>query len=148
MDIEENDELVSTIPIHYSDNLSPNIHIHQFPLLSRPLEVPPSAILSGKRIAVRIKPSTRRLEIHVPADTRPDVYSLDRSKELGSARLEDDRDKNQERKDKMREDEDPRLSEVRLRSEEIAHKGAHVVGVVRDGEHCLEPLNLAYMWSV
>jgi hypothetical protein len=26
-----------------------------------------------------------------------------------------------------------RLTEVRLRSEEIAHRGAHVLGVIRDG---------------
>jgi hypothetical protein len=92
MDVE-NDEIVSVLPIHYSDVLSPNIHIHQFPLLNRPLQVPPTAAASGKFIKARLKPNSRRLEIHVPVDTRPEVRNLERSKQLGAARLEDDRDK-------------------------------------------------------
>lgn len=134
---EEHDELVSVLPIHFSNALAPNIHIHQFPLLTRPLQEPPSASLSGKRITARIKPQTRRLEIHVPIDTRPEVCNLERSKELGAARVDDDREKNQDRKEKAREDEEPRLSETRLKSEEIMHKGVQVLGIVRDGKlHC------------
>lgn len=132
--IEEHDELVSVLPIHFSDALAPNIHIHQFPLLTRPLQEPPSALLSGKRITARIKPQTRRLEIHVPVDTRLEVCNLQKSKELGAARADDDREKNQDRKEKAREDEEPRLSETRLRSEEVTHKGVQVLGIVRDGE--------------
>ncbi|KAF8167961.1 DNA-directed RNA polymerase III subunit Rpc5 [Crassisporium funariophilum] len=139
--VEENDEVVSTLPIHYSDILSPNVHIHQFPLLTRPLQTPPSAVLSGKRITARIKPETRRLEIHVPVDTRPDVCNADRSTELGAARLDDDREKNQEKKEKGREDEESRLSEVRMRSEQIQHKGAHILGIVRDGTLFLHPIS-------
>jgi DNA-directed RNA polymerase III subunit RPC5 len=131
---EEHDELVSVLPIHFSDVLAPNIHIHQFPLLTRPLQEPPSASLSGKRIAARIKPQTRRLEIHVPVDTRSEVCNLERSKKLGAARVDDDREKNQDKKEKAREDEEPRLSETRLRSEEIMHKGAQVLGIIRDSE--------------
>ena len=130
--IEENDELVSVLPIHFSDALSPNIHIHQFPLLTRPLQEPPTALLSGKRITARIKSQNRRLEIHVPVDTRPEVCNLQKSKDLGVARLDDDREKNQVKKEK-REDEDPRLSETRLKSEEITHRGVPVLGIVRDG---------------
>ena len=132
--IKEHDELVSVLPIHFSDALAPNIHIHQFPLLTRSLQEPPSALLSGKRINARIKPQTRRLEIHVPVDTRPEVCNLERSKELGAARADDDKEHNQDKKEKAREDEEPRLSETRLRSEEIVHKGAQVLGIVRDGK--------------
>jgi DNA-directed RNA polymerase-3 subunit RPC5 len=133
---EEHDELVSVLPIHFSDALAPNIHIHQFPLLTRPLQEPPTALLSGKRITARIKPQTRRLEIHVPVDTRPEVCNLQKSKELGAARADDDREKNQDKKEK-REDGETRLSETRLKSEEITHKGVQVLGIVRDGEfHC------------
>ena len=133
---EEHDELVSVLPIHFSDTLAPNIHIHQFPLLTRPLQEPPTALLSGKRITARIKPQTRRLEIHVPVDTRPEVCNFQKSKDLGAARADDDREKNQDRKEK-REDGEPRLSETRLKSEEITHKGVQVLGIVRDGEfHC------------
>ncbi|KDR85135.1 hypothetical protein GALMADRAFT_233778 [Galerina marginata CBS 339.88] len=141
MEVEENDELVSVLPIHYADVLAPNLHIHQFPLLTRPLHAPPSAVLSGKRITARAKPQTRRLEIHIPVDTRPEVYNAERSKEFGAGRLEDDREKDQERKEKTRDDELPRLSEVRLRSEEIPQRGAHILGVVRDGKLHLHPIS-------
>lgn len=134
MDVDENDELVSVLPIHYSDSLVPDIQIHQFPLINRPLQVPPSARLSGKRITARIRPKARRLEIHVPADTRPEVSNLEKLKEFGRARLEDDREKNQEPKIKLQDDEDPRLSEVRLRSEEIPPKTVAILGIIRDGE--------------
>ena len=133
MDLDENDELVSVLPIHFSDALATNLQIHQFPLLTRPLQAPPSAVLSGKRITARIKPETRRLEIHVPIDTRREVYNAEKSKELGAGRVEDDREKDQEKTERYRDNEVPRLSEVRLRSEEITHRGAHVLGIIRDG---------------
>lgn len=130
----EDDEIVSVIPIHYSDALVPNVHVLQFPLLSRPLQVPPTAAASGKRMKARYKPNTGRLEIHVPVDTRPEVRNLERSVQLGAALLEDDKDKHIESKDKMREDIEPRLSEVRLRSEAIVQKGTYVLGIIRDGK--------------
>lgn len=131
----EDDRLVSVLPIHFSNALTPNVHIHQFPLLTRPLQVPPSAAASGKRIKARLKHGVRRLEVHIPVDTRPEVWNGERSRELGSARVEDDKEKNQElSKLKQREGEEARLSEVRLRSEPIPHMGAYVLGVVRNGQ--------------
>ncbi|KIJ68300.1 hypothetical protein HYDPIDRAFT_106473 [Hydnomerulius pinastri MD-312] len=137
----ENDELISVLPIRYSDVLSPNVHLHQFPLLSRPLQTPPSAALSGKRIRTRVKPVSRKLEIHVPVDTRPEVWNLEKSKDLGSARLEDDREKNQEETGKQREGEEPRMTENRLRSEQIPPLGAYMLGIVRDGQLHLLPIS-------
>ena len=128
------DELVAVLPIHYSDNLSPNVHIHQFPLLNRPLQVPPSAIISGKQIRARVKPVSRKVEIHVPVDARPEVWNHEKSKDLGVAQCEDDREKNQEDQMKQREGEEPRLTYSRLRSDAIPHCGAYMLGVVRDGE--------------
>lgn len=131
----EDDRLLSVLPIHFSNVLTPNVHLHQFPLLTRPLQTPPSAAASGKRIKARLKPGVRRLEIHVPVDTRPEVWNNERSKELGSARVEDDREKNQEvPKLKQREGEEPRLAEVRLRSEQLPQMGAYVLGVLRNGK--------------
>ncbi|KAH7883721.1 DNA-directed RNA polymerase III subunit Rpc5 [Phlebopus sp. FC_14] len=136
------DELVSVLPIHYSDSTSPNVHIHQFPLLTRPLQTPPSAALSGKRIRARVKPLARKLEIHVPVDTRTDVWNQEKSKALGAARQEDDREKNQEIDQvKYREGDEPRLTEVRLRSEQISHLGAYMLGIVRDGRLHLLPIS-------
>ena len=130
----EDDQLIAVLPIHYSNALDGDIHLHQFPLLTRPLQVPPSAAASGKRIRARLKPGVRRLEIHVPVDTRPEVWNAERSRDLGKARVEDDKEKNQEEpKVKQREGEEPRLSEVRMRSEQVPHMGAYVLGVLREG---------------
>lgn len=132
--MNEDDQLVSVLPIHFSNALSPNIHIHQFPLLTRPLQVPPTAAASGKRIKARLKPGVRRLELHVPVDTRPEVWNVERSRDLGKARVEDDKEKNQAlMQAKQREGEEPRLAEVRMRSEQIPHSGVYVLGIVRDG---------------
>ncbi|KAJ7786098.1 DNA-directed RNA polymerase III subunit Rpc5 [Mycena metata] len=139
--MDSDDELVSSIPIRFSNALSPTIQIHQFPLLTRPLQVPPSAAASGKRIAARIKPGVHRLEIHVPSDTRAEVWNADRGRELGAARIDDDREKNQESKGKGREGEEPRLNEVRMRSEQIQQKGSHMLGIVRDGQLHLHPIS-------
>ncbi|KAH9946798.1 hypothetical protein B0H21DRAFT_778910 [Amylocystis lapponica] len=109
----DEDRLVSVLPIHFSNALLPN--------------VPPSAAASGKRV--------RRLEVHVPVDTRPEVWNGERSRELGKAR-------NQESaRVKLREGEEPRLAEVRMRSEQIPQTGAYVLGVVRDGRLHLHPIS-------
>jgi DNA-directed RNA polymerase-3 subunit RPC5 len=128
------DPLEATIPVHLANTLIPNVHIHQFPLLNRPLQVPPSAALSGKRITARLKPQARRFEIHVPVDTRPEVWNAEKAQEFGSGRLMDDKEKNQDiGRVKLREGEEPRLSEVRLRSEQIPQTCAYMLGVVRNG---------------
>ena len=133
--MEVEDPLVSVIPIHYTNALRPNIRLHQFPLLTRPLEVSPSAVASGKRIHARLKSKVKRLEVHVPVDTRPELWNSERSKELGAAREEDDKEKNQELpKGKQREREEVRLSEVRMRSEQVPQVGGYVLGVLREGE--------------
>ncbi|KAL0575983.1 hypothetical protein V5O48_005983 [Marasmius crinis-equi] len=115
------DELVTSLPVRYSNKLS--LQVHQFPLLTRPLQVPPSAEASGKRITARVKPNVQRLEIHVPSDTRPEVWNSQRGYDLGAGQRLDDREKNQEQKREA--DEEPRLSNVRMRSEQIVHKGGN-----------------------
>lgn len=131
-DMELEDEIIREIPIRFSNKLDPALHIHQFPLLTRSLQPPPSAVASGKYITSRIKPHVRKIEIHVPADPRPDVWNSERAKQFGAAQVEDDREKNQEMKDSR--EGDPRLSDVRLRSEEVRQKGSYMLGIVRDGE--------------
>ena len=132
--METDDRIVSVLPVHLSNNLAPNLQLYQFPLLNRSLEVPPSAATSGKRIRARLKPTARRLEVHVPVDHRPEVWNAEKSKELGAGRLDDDKEKAQVGGGKLKEGEDPRLSEVRYRSEEVPHVGAYLLGVVRNGE--------------
>jgi len=105
------------------------------------LEIPPSAAASGKRIKARIKPNVRKLEVNIPADTRPEVWNKERAAILGAARLEDDKEKKQESKVKQREGEPPRLSEVRMSSEEIPRAGTYMLGIVRNGRLSLHPIS-------
>jgi DNA-directed RNA polymerase-3 subunit RPC5 len=128
----EPDELVAILPIHFTNTLLPNVQLHQFLLLNRPLQVPPSAQTSGKRIAARIKPEVRRMELHIPADTRPEVWSSDRSRDFGAAQIEDDIEKKQKRK-KLKESEVPRLSEIRLQSEQVPQRDVQMLGIMRNG---------------
>ncbi len=132
--METDDHVVIVLPVRLSNNLAPNLQLHQFPLLNRSLEVPPSATLSGKRIRARLKSTAHRLEVHVPVDHRPEVWNSEKSKELGIGRLKDDKEKNQVDRSRLKENEEPRLSEVRFRSETIPHVGAYMLGVVRNGE--------------
>lgn len=136
MSLNDDDPLVSVLPIHLSDALAPNIHLHQFPLLTRPLQVPPSAAQSGKKIRARIKPKAARLEVHVPVDTRPEVWNKEKGQELGHARTTDDAEKSMESR-KGKEPADERLTEVRMKSEQIPGKSAYMLGIVRDGESIL-----------
>ena len=132
------DQIISTLPIHISSSLLPGLQIYQFPLLTRPLQVPPSAAQSGKKIRARMKPKTGRLEIHVPVDTRQEVWNKERSKELGRARTEDDAEKGHGDKGKQKETDDYRLSEIRLQSERIPDRGTYMLGVVREGKLSLK----------
>lgn len=137
VNMEEDDPVVSVLPIHLTNTLLPHVQIHQFPLLNRKLVVPPAAERSGKLIKARLKPQSKRLEIHVPVDTRKDVWNDDRAKELGAGRAVDDKEKNQETGAmKLKEGEEPRLSETRLRSEQIPQAGAYMLGFVREGMPC------------
>ena len=127
----DEDEIVDVLPIHFSTRLDPGVQLHQFPLLTRSLQAPPAALASGKRITARIKPQVRKLEIHVPTDPRPDVWNADRAKQYGAAQVEDDHEKLQNKEDT---ESDPRLSEVRLKSEQIVQKGSYMLGIIRDGQ--------------
>lgn len=127
MDLDqEADELVAVLPIHFTNTLLPDVHLHQFPLLHRQLQVPPSSLLSGKRISARVKPQVRRMELHVPADTRPEVWNSDRARDLGAAQMDDDKEKNQDSKE-------ARISEIRLQSEQIPQRGCQMLGIARKG---------------
>ncbi|EKM83764.1 hypothetical protein AGABI1DRAFT_117241 [Agaricus bisporus var. burnettii JB137-S8] len=136
---QEDDELVAVLPIHLTNALALNVQLHQFPLLNRPLQVPPSAKLSGKRISGRIKPDIRRLELHVPTDTRSEVWNSDKARNLGAAQIDDDIEKKQERQ-KPGEGEEPRLNEIRLQNERIPQRGAQMLGVMRNGKLNLHPI--------
>lgn len=133
---EEEDEVVATIPIHYSENLAPFIHMHQFQLSTRALSVPPSAAIAGKKISARCKPEVRKYEIHIPNDVRPDVWNQSRGMHLGAARYDEDREEAamHDAKFPEKQQNEMRLSETRLLSDSVPHSGAYVLGVMRDSE--------------
>ncbi|KAF8475436.1 DNA-directed RNA polymerase III subunit Rpc5 [Gautieria morchelliformis] len=138
------DPVVAVLPIHLSNSLVPNLHLHQFPLLFRPLQVPPSAAESGKRIRARLKPRVGRIEIHVPVDTRKEVWNPEKGIEYGAARAEGDQESNthdKKEKNKQKEGEEPRLSEVRMSSERVPERGDYMLGIVRDGHLHLHPIS-------
>ncbi|KAH8120094.1 DNA-directed RNA polymerase III subunit Rpc5 [Phellopilus nigrolimitatus] len=141
MSVANDDPVVSVLPIHLSTSLLPNIHLHQFPLLTRPLQIPPSAAQSGKQIRARLKPKAARLEVHVPVDIRPEVWNKERGQEYGQARATDDAEKSLESKKGKEPAADQRLSEVRMRSEQVSSRGAYMLGIVRDGHLHLHPIS-------
>ncbi|KZV93793.1 hypothetical protein EXIGLDRAFT_835497 [Exidia glandulosa HHB12029] len=139
--------LVQTIPIRISNAAEPDVEVHQFPLLTRPLQVPPIPLAAGKRIRARSKPETGLFEVHVPADTREDVWNGDRAKEFGAARTEEDADEGYAGAaaasgKKNKEEPAARvLREVRMRSEVMSDRAVYMLGVVRDGELHLHPVS-------
>ncbi|KAJ1311117.1 hypothetical protein OPQ81_009618 [Rhizoctonia solani] len=153
--MDENDTIETTLPIYLSNSLNQNLHIFQYPLLSRPLEVPPSAALTGKRIKARYKAKAGRYEVHVPNDTREEVWNVERGRELGQARADEDAEeagagagaeegstkgKKRDYEREEREKEEKRLGEVRLKSEKLDSTGVYMLGVVRHGKLYLHPV--------
>ena len=138
--MDPDDALLSVIPIHLSTTLEPNVQLHQFPLLTRPLQVPPSAAQAGKKISARYKPKAGRIEVHVPVDVRPDVWNVERGRELGEARADEDaEERGIERKKSRHKDDQPelRLNEVRMRSERVTEKSVYMLGIMREGTSIL-----------
>lgn len=137
---DEDDPVIQTMPIHLSTKLDPSIHVHQYPLMSRSLQPPPSAIAAGKRITARLKPTSKRIEVHIPSDTRAGYWNTDKAHDLGAALVRDDREKNQTSESQSTSTM-PRLDHVRMRSEQIPIKGAYMIGVIRAGVLHLHPIN-------
>jgi DNA-directed RNA polymerase-3 subunit RPC5 len=136
--------IVQTIPIRISNNLEPELEIHQYPLLSRQLQVPPSARDSGKRIRARTKPQSGLYEVHIPADTRSEVWNSEKAKDLGAARTEEDAEEKHATaatKGKLEEPTVRRLADIRMRSEQMPDRAVYMLATVRDGEIHLHPVS-------
>jgi len=121
------DPVVASLPIYLSTALVPNLQLYQYPLLQRPLQAPPSATIAGKKINARFKPETDIIEIHVPFDTREDVWNKKQGREYGQYRAEEDGQKATSK-------EERRLDDLRLKSERIREGAAYMVGVIRDSQ--------------
>ena len=121
------DTVVARLPIYLSTALVPNLQLYQYPLLQGPLQVPPSAQIAGKKINARFKPETDVIEIHVPLDTRDDLWNKKQGREYGQHRAEEDGQKPMSK-------EERRLDDLRLKSERIRAGAAYTVGVIRDSK--------------
>ena len=121
------DTVVASLPIYLSTALVPNLQLYQFPLLQRPLQAPPSAKIAGKKINARFKPEADVIEIHVPFDTREDVWNKKQGREYGQHRAEEDGQKAITK-------EERRLDDLRLKSERIPEGAAYMVGVIHDSK--------------
>lgn len=134
------DKLLATIPIVLQNSLEDKVQLHQFPLLSRPLEAPPSARLAGKKITARRKNDAGRMEIHLPLDLRQDVWNKERGLELGNARAQDD---NANTLDQQQQSEESRLTHLRLRSERVPDRAtsSYMIGVLHDNVLHLHPIS-------
>jgi DNA-directed RNA polymerase-3 subunit RPC5 len=80
---DEDDEVVSTLPVYLSSALHPSLALFQYPLQHRSLRVPQWASDRGKRITTRVKEGVGRVEIEVPVDGDPKVWREERARELG-----------------------------------------------------------------
>jgi len=125
--VSMDDTVVASLPIYLSTALVPNLQLYQYPLLQRPLQPPPSAKIAGKKINARFKPETDVIEIHIPFDTREDVWNKKQGREYGQHRAEEDGQKAISK-------EERRLDDLRLKSERIREGAVYMVGVIRDSK--------------
>jgi DNA-directed RNA polymerase-3 subunit RPC5 len=153
------DAVVARIPIRYTDVLGSNVQLHQFPLLNKQLQVPPSAELAGKKISARRKPDCGRMLIQLPLDVRPDVWNQEKGYELGKARAEGDQQTAADigAEPSIAAGEIPvtnvnghqqqRLNFARLKSEQVAHRGSYTLGALKDGVLYLHPISETHLFK-
>ena len=110
----------------------PNLQLYQYPLLRRPLQVPPSAKVAGKKINSRFKPETDFIEIYIPCDTREDLWNKKQGREYGQHRAEEDGQKAISK-------EERRLDDLRPKIERIRDRAVYMVSVIRDIKLILPP---------
>lgn len=82
-DDDEDDEIVSTLPVYISPALHPSLSVFQYPLQHRSLRVPQWATDRGKRITTRVKESVGRVEVEIPVDGDHKVWRDERARDLG-----------------------------------------------------------------
>lgn len=132
-DPDDHDEIAHTIPIYISHNLSPALHLFQYPVHHRPPAVTSYAEQRGQHISARMKENVHRFEIEVPVDMRPTVWNEDRAEELGFLPVEEQDAKKKGKK----KDEKPENwgSKMRLKSEEVPNVTGYWAGLVHEGEY-------------
>ncbi len=135
---------VAILPIYYSNELEPHLHLHQFPLQGRSsgASIRRPQLENRSRRAARF--NSRRTEIHVPLDVRADVWNAERGVELGEARAEADnaRPEGESHAGGGGPSSTPssRLSELHLRSEQLPVNASYAIGILKDNAIYLHPV--------
>ncbi|KAI8978124.1 DNA-directed RNA polymerase III subunit Rpc5 [Pilobolus umbonatus] len=148
MDLDhDDDEVLAEYPVYLTNQLSKHLYVFQYPMRSLPFsnKTGPSA--------ARLKPHAKMVELDVPIDTRSTHYSTERGEDfamgLNDQTIKTAYDKRMEeveeermgfnRQQKKKEEE--LLDKMTMTSVEIPNQTQYVVGVIRDGELHLTPVN-------
>ncbi|KAI8354019.1 Sin-like protein conserved region-domain-containing protein [Blakeslea trispora] len=146
---EEEDEVLAEYPIYLTNELSKYLYMFQFPMRSVPF--------NGRNgpNAARIKPRARMVELDLPLDTRSPNYSTERGEDFAMGlndkviktaydrRMEEHEEElmghGYNRTQKKKEEE--LLDKMTLTSTEVPSQTKYVVGVIRNDELHITPIN-------
>lgn len=132
-DPDDEDEIAHTLPIYISHNLSPSVHLFQYPVHQRKIEVSSYGQQRAQVITARMKENVGRFELEVPVDLRESHWNEDRAEELGFLPVEES--KNEKGKGKRKDDKPENWgTKMRLRSEEVPNVTGYWTGIVQKGE--------------
>lgn len=153
-ELDEDDEVLATLPIYLSPSLYPHLSVFQYPLHHNPIAVPVWARDRGKTVTSRVKEAAGRVEVEIPIDGNVNVWREERAKEVGfisesqangngdveggygfGGRGAGDKDK----KKKSKKDEQAKAwgEKSRLTSEVVPYATGYYSGVIQDGEWSL-----------
>ncbi|KAI8083939.1 DNA-directed RNA polymerase III subunit Rpc5 [Thamnidium elegans] len=147
--MEVEDEVLAEYPIYLTTELTKYLYMFQYPMRSTPF--------NGKNgpTAARLKPKAKMVELDIPLDTRSPNYSTERGEDFAMGlndktiktaydrRMEEHEEEltmgHNYRQPKKKEEE--LLDKMTLTSIEVPNQTKYVIGVIRDGELHLTPIN-------
>lgn len=147
---EEEDEILAEYPIYLSTELSKYLYNFQYPMRSTPF-----TNKNGPN-AARLKPKSKMVELDIPLDTRSPHYSTERGEDFAMGlndktiktaydrRMEEHEEELLNRGSKKNSNnnrEEELLDKMTFTSTEVPGQTRYVVGVIRDEELHLTPLN-------
>ncbi|CEP08103.1 hypothetical protein [Parasitella parasitica] len=145
--MEEEDEVLAEYPIYLTTELSKYLYMFQYPMRSIPFTVKtgPSA--------ARLKPKAKMVELDLPLDTRSTNYSTERGEDFAMGlndktiktaydrRMEEHEEELMGHNYKAPRKEEELLDKMTLTSINVPSQTKYVVGVIRDEELHLTPVN-------
>lgn len=138
-DDNEDDEVLSEIPVYLSNQLAPYLYVIQYPLRNAPFTS------RNGPMAARIKPRANLLELDLPIDTRSEYYSTERGEDFAMGmndkpiktaydkRMEEQEEQQMYGRSTTTKKEEELLDRMTLSSTEVPAQTKYVVGVLHDG---------------